>query len=78
MQALQAGTKNLGDFLGKTARQGTIEAGKNADLLLLDGDPLEDIRNTRQIRAVILRGRLLDRSTLDKFLSSVQTFAASH
>jgi imidazolonepropionase-like amidohydrolase len=78
MQALQAGTKNLGDFLGKTATQGTIEAGKNADLLLLDGDPLEDIRNTRQIRAVILRGRLLDRSTLDKFLSSVQTFAASH
>ena len=66
------------DFLGKSETQGTIEAGKNADLLLLDSDPLEDIRNTRRIRAVILGGRLLDRSTLDKFLSSVQTFAASH
>jgi len=78
MQALQAATKNPVAFLGKGETQGTIEAGKNADLLLLDADPLEDIRNTRRIRAVILGGRLLDRSTLDKFLSSVQTFAASH
>jgi hypothetical protein len=78
MQALQAATKNPAAFLGKSATQGTIEAGKNADLLLLDADPLEDIRNTRRIRAVILGGRLLDRSSLDKFLSSVQTFAASH
>ncbi len=78
MQALEAATKNPADFLGKSETQGTIEAGKNADLLLLDSDPLEDIRNTRRIRAVILGGRLLDRSTLDKFLSSVQTFAASH
>ena len=78
MQALEAATKNPADFLGKSATQGTIEAGKNADLLLLDSDPLEDIRNTRRIRAVILGGRLLDRSTLDKLLSSVQTFAASH
>jgi imidazolonepropionase-like amidohydrolase len=78
VQALEAATKNPADFLGKSDSQGTIEAGKNADLLLLDSDPLEDIRNTRRIRAVILGGRLLDRSTLDKFLSSVQTFAASH
>jgi imidazolonepropionase-like amidohydrolase len=78
MQALQAATKNPAAFLGKTATQGTIEAGKNADLLLLDSDPLEDVRNTRRIRAVILGGRLLDRSTLDKYLSSVQSFAASH
>jgi imidazolonepropionase-like amidohydrolase len=78
MQALQAATKDPADFLGKGATQGTIEAGKSADLLLLDADPLEDVRNTRRIRAVILGGRLLDRSTLDKFLSSVQTFAASH
>jgi hypothetical protein len=78
MQALEAATKNPADFLGKSETQGTIEAGKNADLLLLDSDPLEDIRNTQRIRAVILGGRLLDRFTLDKFLSSVQTFAASH
>jgi imidazolonepropionase-like amidohydrolase len=78
MQALAAATKNPAAFLGKSDTQGTIEAGKNADLLLLDSDPLEDIRNTRRIRAVILGGRLLDRSALDKFLSSVQTFAASH
>ncbi len=78
MQALQAGTKNPADFLGKSKTQGTIEPGKTADLLLLDADPLEDIHNTQKIRALILGGRLLDRSALDKFLSSVQTFAASH
>ena len=78
MQALEAATKQPADFLGKSATEGTIEAGKNADLLLLDSNPLENIRNTRRIRAVILGGRLLDRSTLDKILSSVQTFAASH
>ena len=78
MQALEAATKNPADFLGKSETQGTIEAGKNADLLLLDSDPLEDVRNTRRIRAVILGGRLLDRSMLDTLLSSVQTFAASH
>jgi imidazolonepropionase-like amidohydrolase len=78
MQALEAATKNPADLLGKSETQGTIEAGKNADLLLLDSDPLEDVRNTRRIRAVILGGRLLDRSMLDTLLSSVQTFAASH
>jgi imidazolonepropionase-like amidohydrolase len=79
MQALEAATKDPATFLGKSETQGTIEAGKKADLLLLDSNPLDDFRrNTRRIRAVILGGRLLDRSTLDKFLSSVQTFAASH
>lgn len=75
MQALQAATKNPAEFLGKLQSQGTIEKGKFADLILLDANPLADIHNTHRIRAVILRGRLLDRPTLDAILMSVERFA---
>jgi imidazolonepropionase-like amidohydrolase len=71
MQALQAATKNPAEFLGKLNSQGTVEEGKLADLVLLDANPLNDIHNTQKIRAVILRGQLLDRFALDKLLNSV-------
>jgi imidazolonepropionase-like amidohydrolase len=64
--------------LGKLEEQGTIEQGKFADLLLLDANPLEDIRNTQKIRAVVLRGKLQDRGALDEILAAVQKFAAAH
>jgi hypothetical protein len=60
MEALQTATRNPAVYFGKLAEWGTVEAGKSADLVLLDADPLKDIRNTRKIRAVVLRGRLLD------------------
>ena len=41
-----------------------MEVGKEADLLLLEADPLEDIRNVERIRLVIRAGRVLDRATL--------------
>ena len=75
MQALQAATKNPADFLGKIKTQGTVEQGKFADLLLLDANPLDDIRNTEKIRAVILRGKLLNRNALDTLLASEEKFA---
>ncbi len=78
MQAIQAATKNPADFLGKLETQGTIEPGKTADLLLLDANPLADIHNTQKIRALILRGELVDRSALDKMLSSVEAFSAAN
>lgn len=78
MQALQAATKNPADFLGKLETQGTIEPGKTADLLLLDASPLDDIRNTQKIRALILQGKLLDRLALDQLLISETQFAGSH
>jgi imidazolonepropionase-like amidohydrolase len=78
MQALQAATKSPAEFLGKFETQGTVEQGKFADLLLLDANPLADIRNTQKIRAVILRGRVLDRTALDELLTKVEGFAAAH
>jgi imidazolonepropionase-like amidohydrolase len=75
---MQAATKNPADFLGKSKTQGTIEPGKSADLLLLNANPLADIRNTRNLRALILHGKLLDRSALDALLASVEQFAEAH
>src|SRR5262249_14691538 len=59
MQALQAATRNPAAFLGRLDSLGTVEAGKTTDLVLLDADPLADIRNTRKIAAVVVRGKLL-------------------
>ncbi len=63
MQAIQASTRNAARFL--QVEYGTIEVGKTASLVLLDANPLDDIRNTRKIRAVILEGKFFDRSQLD-------------
>jgi hypothetical protein len=46
--------------------------------VLLEANPLDDIRNTRRIRAVIRAGRLLDRPSLDALLSSAAADALSH
>ena len=78
IEALEAATKNPAEFLGVLEEQGTVEKGKFADLLLLDANPLDDIRNTQKIRAVVLHGKLLDRSALDAILAKVQSFAAAN
>jgi imidazolonepropionase-like amidohydrolase len=65
MEALQAATSDPARFLRQSDRIGTVTLGKEADLLLLDRDPLADIANTRAIDTVILRGRVLDRKELD-------------
>jgi imidazolonepropionase-like amidohydrolase len=78
MQALQAATIRPAEFLGRNAQQGTIAVGKRADLVLLDANPLDNIRNTTKIRAVILNGKLLERTDLDKLLAGVEHFAAKH
>lgn len=57
IQALQAATRNAARTLGVDAKVGTLEPGKTADILLLDANPLDDIKNTRKLRAVIKGGR---------------------
>ena len=75
MESLQTATSNPAKFLGMQASLGTIESGKIADLLLLTANPLEDIRNTRKISAVLAGGRLFDRAALDRMLTQVETAA---
>lgn len=51
--------------MGLSDSLGTIEAGKTASMVLLEANPLQDIRNAERIVAVISEGRYLDRPTLD-------------
>jgi len=64
MEALQAATAHPARQFGLSSSHGTIEAGKVADMVLLGGNPLEDIRCTRLIDAVVLGGTWLDRAAL--------------
>jgi imidazolonepropionase-like amidohydrolase len=68
LDALRAATINPARYLGREAEMGSVEKGRLADLVLLDANPLEDIRNTRQVRAVVLNGRFFDRAQLDAML----------
>jgi len=63
-QALIAATSNAARILGAEASIGTIEGGKLADIVILDADPLDDIRNTRKIWMVIKGGRIIDREAI--------------
>lgn len=56
LEALQAATRNPAEYLNAADSLGTIEVGKVADLIILDADPLTDIRNTRRIHTVIVSG----------------------
>ena len=75
LQALQSATSNPARFFNRSRDLGTIEIGKLADMVLLDANPLEEIRNTQKINSVIVNGRLLDRQTLDKMLSKIAAAA---
>lgn len=67
-EALRAGTVAVAEFLG--ARTGVVAVGREADLVLLDANPLEDIRNSRRIHGVMLRGRWYPRALLDQRLEA--------
>jgi imidazolonepropionase-like amidohydrolase len=60
-QVIASATKNAAEFL-KMPDTGTLEVGKNADFIVLDANPLDNIANTRKISQVVLRGAAVDRS----------------
>jgi adenine deaminase len=78
LEALRTATLNPARVLGLAGSLGSIEVGKFADLVLLDANPLEDIRNTQEIRAVVADGRLYRRGNLDRLLAEIETFNQPH
>jgi hypothetical protein len=70
LQAIQAATINPARFLWREKAQGTVAAGKRADLVMLDADPRADIRNTRRISAVMYGGRLLSKADIDRLIAA--------
>jgi imidazolonepropionase-like amidohydrolase len=64
MDAIVAATKNGALALRKADELGTIEAGRRADLMLLSANPLEDVRNLRQIDRLMVNGEWVERAAL--------------
>jgi len=74
-QVLEAATTNPATFMEKSGKYGSIEKSHSADLVLLEANPLEDIRNTRKIAAVVLGGKYYPRAELDKMLNQIEGLA---
>ena len=76
-EALHAATLAPAEYFGLEDRQGRVAVGKTADLLLLDANPLADIRHTQRIAAVLFNGNLYDRAALDRISKHVERQASS-
>jgi imidazolonepropionase-like amidohydrolase len=70
-EALETGTRNVATFFGTLRTTGTIEVGKQADLILLDANPLTDIRNTGKQSGVMVRGRWLPKAEIETRLAAI-------
>jgi adenine deaminase len=66
MEALQAATINGAEYIGAGDDIGSLKVGKMADLIILDKNPLEDIRHTESIRYTMVNGRLFDTESMNE------------
>lgn len=73
-EVLRAATLGSAEAIGRESDLGSLEQGKIADLVILDRDPLADIRNSLSVSSVIQGGRLYDASTLDELWPKPQPF----
>ncbi|MEW5684351.1 MAG: amidohydrolase family protein [Pseudomonadota bacterium] len=76
LQALQAATLAGPKYFGTSARYGAVAKGKASDILILDGNPVQDIAATRTVRGVVLRGWYFDRVELDGMLAAAKAKVA--
>lgn len=76
-QALETGTRNVAVFFGTLPTTGTVEVGKRADLILLEANPLTDVRNSTRQSGVMLRGRWLPKSEIDTRLAAIAKAAGN-
>ena len=76
LQALQSATFNPALFMSNMDKYGVVELQRAADLVLLDANPLDDIRNTRKIFGVVVGGKYYSRRDLDTMLQQVEKLAA--
>lgn len=70
-RALRAGTINVARFFGTEDRTGSVTVGKEATLILVDGNPLQNVENAGRISGVVLRGQWLPKEELDKTLAAL-------
>jgi imidazolonepropionase-like amidohydrolase len=77
LEALRTATLNPARYFNKPSEFGGVAPGMVADLVLIDGDPLADIRNVRRISGVVADGRYLDRPALDRMLATAEKMARS-
>lgn len=77
VDALRAATALPAEYFGLQKEYGGVAAGMNADLILLNKNPLEDIRNTQSIDAVIFNGNFYDRNKLNEISDAVEARAKS-
>jgi len=76
LEALQTATLNPAIYFSIEKDFGTVTRGKMASVVVLDKNPLDDIRNTTSVNMVILRGSVIDRHELDKMLEMLSSEAA--
>jgi len=74
---MRAATSEVANYLGMSGELGEVKPGQIADLLLVEGNPLEDFAVLKDIRGVMTRGQWHDRATLDAMLDGVALRANS-
>jgi imidazolonepropionase-like amidohydrolase len=74
-EVLQTGTRNVAEYFGTLKETGTVEQGKRADLILLDANPLDDLANVAKRAGVVVNGRWIPESEIQKRLAELAAAA---